>query len=66
VNTSEKTDCLVIAGLLALSALPIAAGGVRVLALGVGGETARTVFMGAGWAINLAMVEWLIWRWPKY
>ena len=28
------------------------------------GEAARAVFMGAGWAINLAVVEWLIWRKP--
>lgn len=26
------------------------------------GEAARTLFMAAGWAINIAVVEWLIWR----
>jgi len=26
------------------------------------GELARTLFMGAGWAINLAAVEWLLLR----
>lgn len=26
------------------------------------GETARAVFMGAGWAINLAVVEWILLR----
>jgi hypothetical protein len=26
------------------------------------GEAARTLFMGAGWAINLAVAEWLISR----
>ena len=26
------------------------------------GELARTLFMGAGWAINLAAVEWILLR----
>ncbi len=26
------------------------------------GEMSRTLFMGAGWAINLALVEWILWR----
>jgi uncharacterized membrane protein len=29
---------------------------------GIRGEFARTVFMGAGWAINLAIAEWIISR----
>jgi uncharacterized membrane protein len=28
----------------------------------VQGELARTLFMAAGWAINLAVAEWLLWR----
>lgn len=32
---------------------------------GIQGELARTVFMGAGWAINLAVVEWLTSREPS-
>lgn len=27
------------------------------------GEMARTFFMSAGWAINLGVAQWLIWRW---
>jgi hypothetical protein len=28
------------------------------------GELARTLCMAAGWAINLAIAEWMIWREP--
>jgi uncharacterized membrane protein len=29
------------------------------------GEMARTLFMSAGWAVNLGVAQWLIWRWPR-
>ena len=29
------------------------------------GELARTLCMGAGWGINIAVAEWLIWREPR-
>ena len=46
--------------------------GTQVLTLGIGeivfgapGEVARGLLMGAGWAINLALAEWIIRRPPS-
>ncbi|NEK86588.1 DUF2306 domain-containing protein [Blastococcus saxobsidens] len=39
--------------------------GLGALVVGEPGETAQALLMGAGWAINLAVAEWLIRRRPR-
>ena len=36
-----------------------------VLILGTPGELGRALYMGAGWAINIVVAEWIIRRRPK-
>ena len=56
VKSSAPADRLVIVPLILLSVVPVLAGTVRLIELG------RALYMGAGWAINIVVAEWLILR----